>query len=201
MSSATTTATSAPSRAPTPSDVPGSPSRLAELSPRAFRTLLLGIAAVAAMMAAEGVQTFADMRERHYMILARQQAVSPVSYGTTLSALHDLAPAGEMRVLMRADAAGAEGAALCTLATQTAGDPGVRWIAFSADVDPCVAQRAGGRMLRGGQTPAAELRGARWIVMDADGRALYSRSGVPSAQQVRRTAELLAPMPGAEAVR
>jgi hypothetical protein len=176
--------------------------RVAELSPRAFRTLLLGIAALAAAMAAEGVQTFAEMRTRHYQILARQQAVSPVSYGTRLPALHALVPAaGGVRVLVRADSAGAQGTALCALAAQTAADAEVRWIALSAEVEPCVARRVGARMLRGAAPAAAEMRSARWMVMDANGRALYSRPGVPSLAQLRQTAALLAPMPRAEAAR
>lgn len=186
-------ATSAPPGVSKTSDL-SRPARGVEvLSPRAFRTLLLAIAALAAMMAAEGVQSFAQMRERHYVILARQQAVSPVSYGTELAALHALAPtAAGVRVLVRSDSAAAHGAALCALASATAGDAGVRWVAFSADVDPCVAHAAGARMLRAGAPAAAEMRGARWVVLDAEGRARYSRPGVPSAAQVRRVAELLA---------
>ncbi|HEX5872457.1 MAG TPA: hypothetical protein VFY65_18635 [Longimicrobium sp.] len=192
----------APSRASTPPDPPPPASRLAELSPRAFRRLLLGIAALSAAMAAEGVQTFAEMRERHYAILARQQAVSPVSYGTALPGLHALASGGTgVRVLVRADSAGARAAALCALAAQTAGDPNVRWVALSADVHPCVAQRIGGRMLRAAGTAAVEMAAARWIAVDAEGRALYGRPGSPSPAQVQRTAGLLAPMKRAEAAR
>lgn len=166
------------------------------MSPRAFRTLLLAIAAAAAAMAAEGVQTFAEMRERHHAILARQQAVSPVAYGTALPALHALAPAAAgVRVLVRSDSAAAEGAALCALAAGTAGDAGVRWVAFSADVDPCVSRAAGARMLRAGTPAAGEMGRARWMVMDGEGRVRYSRPGVPPPAQVRRVAELLAPAP------
>jgi hypothetical protein len=173
-----------------------------DLSPRAFRLLLLAIAAAAAAMTAEGVQTFAEMRERHYAILARMQAVSPVSYGTALPALHALAPAGEgVRVLVRSDSAAADGAALCALAAQAAGEAAVRWIAFSADVDPCLTRHPGARMLRAGAPAAAEMGRARWLVMDADGRARYSRTGAPSLTDVRRTAALLAPTPPARGER
>lgn len=182
-------------RASRPPDTSRPASRVAELSPRAFRVLLLAISALAAAMAAEGLQTFAEMRERHHAILARQQAVSPVSYGSALPALHGLVPAGAaVRVLVRADSAGAQGAALCALAAQTAGETSVHWITFSADAEPCVARRIGGRMLRGGASAAAEMRSARWMVMDAQGRSLYSRPGIPSFEQLRQTASLLAPM-------
>ena len=167
---------------------PLAPSRLDGLSDRQFRTLLLAILTAAAAMAAEGVQTFAEMRERHHAILARQAAVSPVSYGTALPALHTLAPAGPVRVLVRADSAGAEARALCALAA--AGAAEVRWIAVSAAVEPCVARHA----VRAGAPAAAELGGARWMVLDADGRARHSGRQVPSPAHLRRTTALLAPM-------
>jgi len=190
-----------PSPAPTAPD-PAGRSRLPELSPRQFRTLLLAIVAAAALMAAEGVQTFAEMRERHYTILARQQAVSPLSYGTPLPALRSLAPAGaDVRVLVRSDSAGPQATGLCALAAATAGDADVGWIALSADVDACVARGIGARMVRAGAPAAAEIGRARWIVVDADGRALYSRPGVPSPEQLRRTAALLAPLAPAEGER
>jgi hypothetical protein len=172
------------------------------LSPRAFRTLLLAIAAVAAAMAAEGVQSFAEMRERHYAVQARLQAVSPVSYGTSLPALHALVPAGAgMRVVVRSDSAAQEGVALCTLAAQTSAESSVSWVVFSADVHPCVARALGARMLRAGAPAAAEMGRARWMVMDADGQARYSRPAVPALADVRRTAALLAPTASAEAGR
>lgn len=188
----------APRPAPSiPSASRGAPP-IERLSPRAFRTLLLAIAALAAAMAAEGVQTFAEMRERHYAIVARQQAVSPVPYGTALPSLHALAAAGSARVMVRSDSAAADGQALCALAAATAGDTDVQWIAFSADVDPCFARTLGAQMLRSDAPAAAEMRGARWVVMDAEGRARYSRREVPSAEQLRRTAALLAPSAPAE---
>lgn len=169
------------------------------LSDGAFRLLILAICAVAAAMAAEGLQTFAEMRERHHAIVARRQAVSPVSYGTPLPALHALAPSGPgVRVMVRSDSAAGGGEALCALAAATAGDASVRWIALSDDVQPCVAQRIGRRMPRVSAPAAAEMRGVRWMVMDAEGRVLYSRPTVPSPHQLRRTAALLAPMPPAE---
>lgn len=156
---------------------------------------MLGAFAVAAAMAAEGAQTFAEMRERHYVILARRQAVSPVPYRTPLPALHALAPltAGGVRVLVRADSAAAQAGALCALAAEA----DARWVALSAAVEPCVAERMRGRMIRGSAPAAAELAGARWMVMDAGGRALYSSRGVPSADHLRRTAALLAPLANA----
>jgi hypothetical protein len=192
----------APRPAPSiPSTSEGVP-RVERMSPRAFRTLLLGIAALAAALAAEGVQTFAEMRERHYAIVARQQAVSPVSYGTPLPALHASLSAGAAaRVVVRSDSAATDGQALCALAAATAGDADVRWVAFSADVDPCVARTLGARMLRAGAPAAAEMRGARWIVLGAEGQARYSRREVPAADRLRRTTALLAPVPSAEAAR
>ncbi|HEU0301018.1 MAG TPA: hypothetical protein VFR37_16260 [Longimicrobium sp.] len=152
---------------------------------------MLGIFALAAAMAAEGVQTLAEMRERHYVILARQEAASPLPYHAPLPALHALVPAvdGGGRVLVRADSAGARAAALCALAAEA----DVRWIALSAAVDPCVAERPRGRMIRASAPAAAELGGARWMVMDAGGRALYSSRTIPSGEELRRTAALLAP--------
>lgn len=192
----------APPRAPAPPDPTRAARRLAELSPRAFRTLLLGMAAVAAALAAEGVQTLAEMRQRHFGIMARQQGISPVPYGTALPALHALAPASAgPRVLVRADSAGARGAALCALAARPSGDADLRWVALSADVPPCLTQGIGGRMLRPGTAGRAEMGRARWIVLDADGRARYSRPGIPSPAHLRRTAALLAPLPAAEASR
>lgn len=183
--------------APVPPIAPSAPSRstVAAISPRRFHTAMLGVFALAAAMAAEGVQTFAEMRERHYAILARQQAVSPVAYRTPLPALHALAPAagGGVRVLVRADSAGARAAALCALAAEAE----ARWIALSAAVEPCVAERMRGRMTRASTSAAVELAGARWIAMDAGGRALYSSRAVPAADHLRRTADLLAPLPDA----
>jgi hypothetical protein len=189
----------APPRVSKTSDPPRPAGGVDALSPRAYRTLLLAIAALAAAMAAEGVQTFAQMRERHHVILARQAAVSPVPYGTPLPALHRAAGAAGVRVVVRSDSAAAKGAALCALAAASAAD--VRWIALSPAVEPCVARRVGGRMLRGGAPAAAEMGTARWMVMDADGRALYSRPGVPTAAQLRETAALLAPMSAEETIR
>lgn len=192
----------APPRAPAPSAPPPPPRGVEALSPRAFRTLLLAIAALAAVMAAEGVQSFAQMRERHYAIAARLQAVSPVSYGTALPALHALVPVdGGVRVVVRSDSAASEAVALCALATQASGDLNLSWIAFSADVHPCVARAVGARMLRAGAPEAAEMGRARWMVMDAEGQARYSRREVSDAAQLRRTAALLAPVARVEAAR
>lgn len=180
------TLASPPLPASTASDPPAR-SRLERMSDRQFRTLLLAIAAIAAAMAAEGVQTFAEMRERHHVILARQAAVSPLSYGAAVPALHALA--GPARVLVRADSAGAEAQALCALAAATGADE-VRWIALSAAVEPCVGERA----VRGGAPAAAQLGRARWVVLDADGRARYSRREVPSPAHLRQTVALLSPV-------
>lgn len=184
-----------PLSASTASDPPAR-SRVEGMTDRQFRTLLLAIVAIAAVMAAEGMQTFAEMRERHHAILARQAAVSPVSYGTAVPALGALASTGPVRVLVRADSAGADAQALCALAAATAGAADVRWIALSPAVDPCVGQRA----VRAGAPAAAELGRARWMVLDADGRSRYSRREVPSPAHLRRTTALLAPVE-AEAAR
>ncbi|WP_420127422.1 hypothetical protein [Longimicrobium sp.] len=192
----------APPRVPAPSAPPPPARGVETLSPRAFRTLLLAIAALAAMMAAEGVQSFAQMRERHYAVQARLQAVSPVPYGTTLPALHALVPAGGgVRMVVRSDSAASDASALCTLAAQSSDDSSLRWIAFSADVDPCVARAVGTRMLRAGSPVAAEMGRARWMVMDADGLARYSRPAVPALADVRRITALLTPATPAEAGR
>ncbi|HYW13711.1 MAG TPA: hypothetical protein VE871_17245 [Longimicrobium sp.] len=163
--------------------------------------MMLAIVALAGTLAAEGVQTFAEMRERHFSILARQAAVSPVSYGTILAAVHSLRPTRQgVRVMVRSDLAGPDAAALCVLAEQTAVLADVQWMALSADVDPCVARRVGERMLRAGTAAAQEFGRARWLVLDATGRTLYSRADVPSPAHVRQIWSLLAPGNPAEPI-
>lgn len=180
------------------SPLPGS--RVAAMSPRRFRLLLLAMFAAAAAMGAEGVQTLADMRERHFSVLARNEAAAPVPYLTAMPALHALALAaeGEVRPWVRADSAGPHAAALCALAASAEAEL-VRWIALSPAAEPCVT--AAGNGIAQGSAAAAEFLDARWIVLDADGRALYARRDVPSPGHLRATVALLAPARAAEPAR
>ncbi len=169
--------------------------RLAELSAARFRLLLLGIAAAASAMAAEGVQSFAELAERNAVSRARLNATSPIPYRMPLPALHALAPAagGGVRVLVRADSAGAGAEALCTLARAGGSPADVRWVALSGAVEPCIATTAGSSLVRAGAPAAAELGAARWVVLDAGGAALHSGRAAPSPQRLTTTAALLAP--------
>lgn len=169
--------------------------RLAELSPTRFRLLLLSIAAAASVMAAEGVQSFADLAERNAVSRARLNATSPIPYRTALPTLHALAPAtdGRVRVLVRADSAGDGAEALCTLARAGGTQADVRWVALSASVEPCVAATAGPALVQAGAPAAAELGAARWVVLDPDGKALHSGRAAPSPRRLSLTAALLAP--------
>jgi hypothetical protein len=157
--------------------------------------LLLGIAAAAAAMAAEGVQSFAELAERNAVSRARLNATSPIPYRTTLPTLHALAPAagGRVRVLVRADSAGAGAEALCTLARAGGSQADVRWVALSTAVEPCVATAAGSALVRAGAPAAAELGAARWVVLDGGGAALHSGRAAPSPARLFATAALLAP--------
>lgn len=181
----------APAPAATVSSAPGS--RVAAMSPRRFRLLLLAMFAAAAAMGAEGVQSLAEMRARHFTVTARNEAAAPVPYLAAMPALHALAPAadGEVRPWVRADAAGPHAAALCALAASVEAGQ-VRWIALSPAVEPCVARVAGNGVVQG-SAAAAEFLDARWIVLDAGGRALYARRDVPSPAHLRTTVGLLAP--------
>jgi hypothetical protein len=171
------------------------------MSPRSFRLLLLAMFAAAAAMAAEGVQSLAEMRERHFIFTARNEAAAPVSYLTPLPALHALAPAADagVRPWVRADSAGPHAAALCALAASPEAGQ-VRWIALSPAVEPCVTSAAGNGIVQGSAV-AAELLDARWIVLDAGGRTLYARRDVPSPSHLRTTLDLLSPARSAQPAR
>lgn len=161
-------------------------SRLSRLSEWQFRTLLLAIGALAAAMIADGLQSFARLAEARAVRGVRAESVSPVPYRTLLPALHALAPVseGEVRVFVRADAAGADGAALCAL---TRAD--VHWVALSADVAQCALHSA----RRAPEPVAAEIAAARWIVLDERGAALYSSRQVPTPDHLRAMVALLTP--------
>jgi hypothetical protein len=95
-------------------------------------------------------------------------------------------------VVVRADSAGSQSAALCELARSA--DPEVRWVALGGEVDGCVRSRLGGRIGRGMSAHAAEMRDARWIVLGPGGTALHSRRTVPAPAELRETLALLAPV-------
>lgn len=163
-------------------------------SPAAFRLLLLGAFTIAAALGAEGVQTFAEMRERHFAILARLEAAAPVPYLTHLPALHAQTPArgGELRVWIRADSAGVQADALCAWSRTGKGRPEVRWIARSPTAEPCISD--GGLAVRSGGAAAAELAAARVIVLDSDGRTLYSSAQIPAPADLHRVLTVLEPI-------
>lgn len=188
--------------APAPASVSPTPaSRVAAMSPRSFRLLLLAMFAAAAAMAAEGVQSLAEMRERHFIVTAKNEAAAPVSYLTPLPGLHALAPAADagVRAWVRADAAGPHAAALCALAASPEAAQ-VRWIGLSPAVEPCVTSAAGNGVVQG-SAAAAEFLDARLIVLDAGGRTLYARRDVPSPSRLRTTLDLLAPARSAQPAR
>ncbi|MBB4637295.1 hypothetical protein [Longimicrobium terrae] len=178
-----------------PDPPPARLSRLGRLSDWQFRTLLLAMGAVSALMVAEAAQTFAEMAERNATLSTRWAAISPVAYGSPLPALHALAPALDEspRILLRADAEPAGREARCALAAEAGRGPNIRWIALAAPVEPCVVRAFGNAVLRGDGTAAREFGTARWIVLDAGGVARYSSRNVPSPQRLRSTAALLAP--------
>lgn len=171
-------------------------SGVAAMPPERFRLLVLGIAAVAAALAAEGVQTFAEMRARHYVVVSRIEATSPVAYGAPVPGLRSMLGGGNVPgAVVRADSAEQDAAALCALAEDTGADPAVRWIALTDAVDDCVRRRLVGRIARGDAHHGAEMRDARWIVVSADGTSLHSRRSLPAAAELRETLALLAPAP------
>lgn len=178
-----------------PDPPPARLSRLGRLSDWQYRTLLLAMGAASALMVAEAAQTFAEMAERNATLSTRWAAIAPVAYGSQLPAVHALAPAAveRPRILVRADAEPAGREARCALAAQARSGPDVRWIAFNAPVEPCVARVYGKAVLRGDPTAAGEFGTARWIVLDADGVARYSSRDLPSPRRLGLMAALLAP--------
>jgi hypothetical protein len=176
-----------------PAGTASPPSRVAAMPAERFRVLVLGIVALAAALAAEGVQSFAEMRARHLVVVSRLEASSPLAYGAAAPALHSLAP-GALAVVVRVDSAGGQSAALCELARHAGADPAVRWVALGGEVDGCVRSRLGGRIGQGTSGHAAEMRDARWIVLGEGGTALHSRRTVPAEAELRETLALLAPV-------
>lgn len=168
---------------------------LSRLSPRGFRLLLLGIFAIAATLASEGMQRLAALRANYYLATDRGGAVSPLPYGVPLPALAAAAGApGGLRAVVRADSAGEGRAALCALASALGNQPGVVWLAATSGVDTCVHASAGRRVVSA--TPAArtELARARWVLLGGDGQVLHSGRAVPTAAEVRETAALFSPV-------
>lgn len=167
-----------------------------ELSPWRFHTLMLAVAAAASIMAAEGVQTFAEMAERNSGLRARRAAASPVPYRTLLPALHALVPATNdgLRIIVRADSAEAASTALCNLAASRAAAE-IRWVALSGELHPCLARNGGAVLLRPEGSAREEIGTARWIVLDARGAAVHSSREVPSAKRMRSIAALLGGAP------
>jgi hypothetical protein len=150
------------------------------------------------LLASQGMQRLGSLRANYYLGQVRARAVSPVRYGAQLPALDALAApaAGGVRIIVRADSAGSGAASLCALASALARDPGVTWIARSAEPEPCTPRGAGAAPIRAGAAAAGELARARWILLGPSGHVLHSGWDVPQAGIVRETAALFAPPTG-----
>lgn len=174
-----------------------------------FLALFLAILLACAWMVSEAAGDHAALRRRHFVDRAKWSAVSPIPYRASLDALRVPGEARlrPLRLVLRADSADAETRArLCRLTHAEAAlraGLDVTWVALGADVDLCVARVVGGRMVRArgaaGDTLRAQVGGARWALLDADFRALYSRRDAPEPREVRDIASLVAPAPGAVA--
>ena len=171
-----------------------------------YLALLFAILVACAWMLSSAARGHASLRRRHFAGLATWTARSPVPYLATVGAAARLRPqgAGErppLRLVVRADSAGeGERGALCRLAAADGSlgrEMEVAWIAFGPAVDPCVSRAAGGRLAdlggAAGDTLRAQLGGARWVLLDGQDRALYSRRRAAAPEEVRALAALLVP--------
>lgn len=168
---------------------------LARLHAWEFTALVLALLTAAAWMAANGLESLSVQRRNGYAARVRAQASSPVPYGKPVPrAAALLGPAGAWHAFVRADSvpAAAERERLCALAA--GGAAGVRWLALSDDVPACL-RAASPLAVPAGERAAvkAELRSARWGVVDAEGRVRHNRRGAPTVGEVRRTLALLHP--------
>lgn len=188
------TAVAAPPPPSIPSAEPARTSRLARMTPRRFRLLLLAAFSLSAVLASEGLQRIAAMRTNYYTGTIRARAVSPIAYRASLPGLHALASSGAgVRAVVRADSAGEAGAELCALGSTLANDPGVAWVVFSDEVEGCLSAPVRGRIVRASAAARQEMGRARWVLLARDGTALHSGRQVPHATEVRQTAALFTP--------
>src|SRR5215213_10466751 len=168
-----------------------------------FLALLIAILLACAWMVSVAARDHADIRRRYFVGLAKRNAASPIPYLGDVGALRraDEASLRPLRLVVRADSAAGEPAArLCRLAEAERAirsEVDVTWVALGADVAPCVARAAGPRLVRPGgpasDTLRAQLRDARWVLVDARWRSLYSRRDAPEVEDVREVAALVAP--------
>lgn len=181
--------------------------RVARLTREQFAVLLLAIVAAAAWLGASGLRTLADMRGRHFVSRAKNEAASPIPYGAALPSLGRSVGAwgdtgGGLMMIVRVDSVPeAQGKSLCALAREMAAPGGrkfgVRWMTLGGEVHPCIRDAVGGVVVRGDEKARAEMSGARWVAAGPGMRALYSRREVPIlADEVREVASLLAPAAG-----
>lgn len=164
-----------------------------------FTALTLAILVAAAWLTARGLEAQADLRQRMHVARLQAEAVSPVAYRKPVPVTHRLlAPSSSGRVLaLRVDsvADGPEAGRLCALARAV---PGVAAFALSDDVPECARP-----LLASGpvsdETQAAvvrrEVRSARLVLIGADGRVLYNRRDLPTAEELRGTLLVLAATP------
>ena len=168
-----------------------SPAAVERLDTREFSALVLALLALAAWLAAHGLDSLAVQRRGAVAAELRGLASSPVPYGKPAPRTAALLGPGAWRAFVRADSVpdAAETERLCALAA----DPTlpVRWLALGGSVPPCA--RAAAPVTGDVAAVKREIRSARWGVVDAAGRVRYNRRGVPTADELRRTLALLHP--------
>jgi hypothetical protein len=160
-----------------------------------FLAVLCALLLASAWMVATAVGQHADARSRYFVGQAKWSAVSPIPYRGDVGAVARAAGAGPgapLRLVVRADSADD---ALCRLAgAEGAMGVPVRWVALGAGDVGCAPS---GRVARArgplADTARAQMKDARWVLLDAESRALYSRRGTPDPEEVRALASLLAP--------
>jgi hypothetical protein len=160
-----------------------------------FLAVFFAFLLASAWMIATAAGRHADARDRYFVGQAKWSAVSPIPYRDDVGALAraaGAAPGVPLHLIVRADSADD---ALCRLggAEGSIGIP-VRWVVLGpgdADCAPFTrVARADGPLA---DTARAQMRDARWVLVDAESRALYSRRSAPDPAEVRALAGLLAP--------
>jgi hypothetical protein len=158
-----------------------------------FLAVLCALLLASAWMIATAVGQHADARSRYFVGQAKWSAVSPIPYRGDVGAVARAAGAesgAPLRLIVRADSADQ---ALCRLAGAegSMGIP-VQWVALGPGDAACAprAARARGPLA---DTARAQMKDARWVLVDAESRALYSRRGAPDPEEIRALASVLAP--------
>jgi hypothetical protein len=168
-----------------------------------FLAVFCALLLASAWMVATAVGQHADARSRYFVGQAKWSAVSPIPYRGDVGAVARAAgaqPGAPLRLIVRADSADD---ALCRLAgAEGAMGIPVRWVALGPGDAACASSarvaRARGPLA---DTARAQLKDARWVLVDAEGRALYSRRGTPDPGEIRALASLLSPARLATAAR